>query len=368
MKSTAAKTNGGATFYVACGVLASVAIAQVGLAAWGYQKRAEREAASAAKPLPPVQAAPKALPDPAPAAVAPAVATTPEPIAAPVRAVPEPKPIPPTLDVPIKDAEILEQVAMGLEARQKGDTKQALEHFRTAWQKQPDHPKLIYQLAYTLELMGLPAKAQIHWNTLINLGKSAGDYYALAELQLRRKGVVSMEATEVEEREERLKFGDCEVRNAPGLHLGEKKILTINIKKNTPDKVANEDVSMVIHFFDLVNGRKVDRTTAAAPEQTLALVSPPEDWEQRGLQRFEVTYDQAQMTPEEIIQHGQRKYYGYVAELYLKDPTDPQAPERLQDLIAEPPGLENFAREIPLTIPVTEKLSPGGLDPILFPK
>ena len=369
MEPTPAKPTAGATFYVACGMLAAVALGQLAIGVWGWQLRqAEKNQPVVVKAVPPVQTAPKPEPVVAPP-------TPPTPVAAPTPA-PEPvttapavrmveaksKPIPATLDVPITDPAILEQLQIGLQARDKGDMQTALQAFRAAWQMQRDHPKLIYQLARTLDLMGLESKAQPHWNTLITFGHAAGDYFDLAEMRIKGKGASSDIAT-VEEGEGRLHLVDVKLEKPPGFYGGEKRLLSFTIKKReVEDKINSADIGLAIHFFDLINGRRIDRTTANRPSPVI--ISTNEDWENRGVERLEVMYDQPEMTVADIVRYGQRKYYGYVLEVSLRDPAKPNDPDRLQDLQADPPELANFAREMPAVPPVVD----NAPDPSLFPR
>lgn len=359
-------TPRGATFYVACGVLVAAAVAQVSLGLWWWQKQlATRELAlqaevkpvvdlpvvvpSPLKPLPPVVA--ESHLEPSPSAISP-----------PLRRAEKKSSFGPTLDVPIVDEEIIELLEAGLNARQKNDMQAALEAFRAAWLKQPDHPKLIYQLAHTLDLMGLESKAQTHWNTLVNLGRAAGDFFRLAEMRVKQKGIVAPTLAELEEREGKLAITDATLQSVRGVYGGQKKLLSFTIKKNTAEIVSSETIGAGIHFFDLVNGSRIDRTTARPP--AARKVSAPEDWAERGLERWEVLYDQAEMTPTEIVKFGQRKFYGYVLQLYLADPNKPDDLGRLQDVLAEPAELESFAREMPV-----EPAAPpsNAADSSLFP-
>lgn len=346
-------------------MLAAVALGQVALAVLGLQVR----------PVPVVRApvGPEISPPPVivPVAPEPTLELIPEPT--PVAAA-EPLPvrlatpvIPPTLDTPITDEDIAEHLRAGMQAKSQGDMQGALQAFRAAWQAAPDHPKLIYHLAHTLDLMGLEAKAKPHWLTLWNLGHAAGNYFDLAEMRIKGKGLANPDAAPVEDHEGRLKLVDVKLEKPPGFYGGEKRLLSFTIKRNLAEPIQAEDIGLAIHFFDLKNGRRIDRTTANKIQP--AIISNTEDWEQRGVERLEVLYDQPEMTPAEIVKYGQRKYYGYVLELSLRDPANPAAPDRLQDALADPPELANFAREMPV-----EPVEPGqrppdnAADASLFPQ
>lgn len=334
-----------------------MAIAQGGMALWGWQQKSEAAAVAEQRPariLPPVETIVKPVAAPSPRESEPEV--TPPPPAPEIistqQVTSRPKNLPPTKDVPITDEAILTYLEAGLEARQKGDMAGALSAFRSAWQAQPDHPKLIYQVAKTLDMMGLSGKAQPHWFTLLKMGHEAGDYFPLAEMHLKNKAIATPGPADIEEREERIQLADVKLENLSPLQGGQKKLLSFTIKKQPSEEIKSEDIGVAIHFFDLQNLRKIDRTIAAKPSPVM--ISTAEDWEKRGIQRLEVMYDLAEMSVDDVRKWGNRKYYGYVLELYLKDSSKSDGIDRLQDLVAEPPELANFAREMPIENPADQ--------------
>ena len=351
-----------------------MAIAQGGMALWGWQLKSEAAAAveqRTSRTLPPVETIAKPVAAPIPRESEPEVTPpppTPE-IISTQQVTSRPKNLPPTKDVPITDEAILNYLEAGLEARQKGDMAGALGAFRSAWQAQPDHPKLIYQVAKTLDMMGLSGKAQPHWFTLLKMGHEAGDYFSLAEMHLKNKAISTPGPADIEEREERIQLADVKLENLSPLQGGQKKLLSFTIKKQPSEEIKSEDIGVAIHFFDLQNLRKIDRTIAAKPSPVM--ISTAEDWEKRGIQRLEVMYDLAEMSVDDVRKWGNRKFYGYVLELYLKDSSQPDGIDRLQDLVAEPPELANFAREMPIENPADQ--SPpappsNAADASLFPQ
>jgi len=352
MQQATAKQRGSTTFHVACGVLVALALGQGVVAAWGWKSRGAREAAEAGAELkkpPPAPVVKVETPQEAP--------PVPPPNPPTIALAPEPLPARPTLDVPITDEMVLENLDRCLALRQRGDVQGALEAIRAAWQAQPDHPKLLYQLATTLDLMGLEAKAQPHWRTLFSLGSAAGDiYFRAAELRLKEKPTADATAA-AEEREGRYKITAASVAGDPALLLGERQVLRFKIRKvdlSQPTDVAG--IELKVHFFDQVNGR-VDRTTATV----LPPVFPDEpfDFQPDGLESVQVVYEQAEMTPEDIKKYGQRRYYGYCLELYYEG--------KLQDVAAEPVLCLDMAREIPEVLPPAT--APGvNPDGSLFPK
>ncbi len=375
MKSASEKSSSGATFSVVCGILVAVALLQAALGLWGWQKQlASREASlpvnSGPTPQAPMVAA-QSVSTPAPVtppAGAKEVAdvsnpTPPVKISPPVRTVENPRPFAKTLDVKITDESILELLDQGTAAREKGDMQTALEAIRAAWLKQPDHPKLIYQLARTMDKMGLESKAQPHWNTLIKLGRAAGDFYHLAELQIKQNGIATPEPSEVEKSEGKIAITDVRIEKVPGVYSGQKKLLSFTLKKIAPEPIPSDSILAGIHFFDLVNGTRIARTVATVQAQK---ISAPEDWTERGLERWEVLWDLAEMTPADIVQYGQCKYYGFALKIFLTDPDKPQEMGLLQDMVAEPAELKGFANDMPVPVPPTADTE--AADAMLFPK
>lgn len=347
----------------------SIALVQVGIAFWGVQVRlADRDAAPKLR-VPLVQR-PLSPPPVAPIVEAPKIQEPPaEGTQPPLQINGRPRepelertPAVATKNTPITDENILDHLEAGLLASQKGDMLDALHAFRAAFQIDPQHPRLIYQMAKTYDLLGQETKAQPLWNSLIKMGEAAGDYYRLAEIHVNGRDVVTAGPAESEQREGKLKFGQRKVESIPLVQGGgQKKLLSFTINKTVDEPIKSEDVALVIHFFDLKNKSVIDRTTAAPPQPVV--VSTVEDWEQRGVQRLEVLYHQAAMSPAELIRRniGHRTYGGYVLELYLRDSA--KGVDRLQDLVADPPSLIEFSREIPM--PADTETPP--IEPSLFP-
>ena len=367
MKSTSEKFSGGAAFSVACGILVAAALMQIVLGLWGWQKRlALREAAISTVPPPVVATLSAVTPPPiTPSAEIHEISdlSPPVKISPPVRTIENPRPIAKTLDVKITDESVLELLDQGTVAREKGDMHAALEAFRAAWLKQPDHPKLIYQLARTMDKMGLEAKAQPHWNTLIKLGRAAGDFYHLAELQIKQRGIVTSAPSELEKFEGKIAITNVRMDKVPGVYSGQKRLLSFTLKKIAPEPIPSESILAGIYFFDQVNGKYIAQTVATVQAQK---VSVPEDWTERGLEHWEVLWDLAEMTPADLVQYGQCQYYGFALKIFLTDSEKPKDMGHLQDMVAEPAELKGFANDMPVPVPPTADSE--AADPTLFPK
>jgi hypothetical protein len=356
--------KGARTFRVACGVLAAAATAQA--VAWGVVSRPEVAVAVSKVAEPTVPAAPPVAPvpvDPFSSLAAPVEDPHPElsgpageePVfdpaeamlaakAQPVMSVPQ-KPVikAAVLDVPLKDEAIREHVDQGLYMRTEGDVKGALEHFRAALQKQPDHPRLIYYTASAMDLMGLQKKADPLWKQLFTLGDGAGDFYKMAQERMA-DGPSATGAEPEEEKEGQFTIVDLQEEKLPVTARGQKVKFVATLKKHTEDAVnVEQDMLLAIHFFDTVNGRRIARSQVPQPE--LKPVDLPVDWTD-GTERFEFEYWQPDMSAEQFARFGRCVYYGCTLEVILKD--------KLQDATATTPELLQLARELPLPTPESQ--------------
>jgi hypothetical protein len=348
--------RGARTFRVACLVLALVAAAQAAATAWSArtsslaaakQSASQPAADPASVPLPADPFSPHFTPDdPHPEMQRPAGDPPPEdPALALLRPEPvisTPKIVPAPLDVPITDDMVLSQLDEALYLRSQGDLQGAIERLRPALARLPDHPKLLYHTARTLDTMGLPNKAQPHWKALHQLGKGAGTYYSLARDRIADGPQVADEPEE--EKERKFTIVDLTDEKLPDISGGERVRFTAVLKKNTGESLdlekLGEEMMLAPHFFDTVNGRRLARSQVGQP--VLECVSPPLDWTEP--ETFTFDYWQPAMAPEEIVKYGRCRYYGCTLEVFFR--------EKLQDSTATTPELLQMARELPVPDPV----------------
>lgn len=380
------------TFRVACFVLVAAAAAQAVAAAMALKQHRHPRPGPVAEQTPPAEAAP-AVETVAPEELDPFDPNTPPPPGLPENWMEElarveveeeatsPEPVvaepvkPAPLDVPITDETCLRHLDEGIYLKEKGDMQGALEQFRAALKAQPNHPRLIFHLASTLELMGLTLKARAQWEALKRLGDGAGEYYEIAMYRLHGDvaGVAvsaETETVDLDEKEGRLVFAGVESWNAGAAAEGEVRTFRLTIERRQEEPVDVSKVGLAIHFFDEVNGRRIDRSTTMQPEvqwetaETGAKgADDAVDWA-NGRESGVFEYRQPPMTPDEVMRYGRRKYLGYVIELYYED--------KLQDVSASVPQLLEFARELPVDdgrkMERVEPVSaPGQPDNALFP-
>jgi hypothetical protein len=238
------------------------------------------------------------------------------------------------LDVAITDEAVLAHLDEGLNLRSSGDTNGALAHLRAAAAVLPDHPKVLYHLALTLDTMGLVRKAQPVWESLRALGDGAGDFFVLARDRLRDG--VEASAEPEEEREGKFTIGSLDEERVVDAG-GERVRFTTVIRKKSDQPVDMEKMTLAIHFFDSVNGRSIARSGAMEP--VLSCESEPADWADGG-ETFGFDYWQPAMSPDELQRLGRCRYYGCALEVIYED--------KLQDATATTGELLQMARELPL--------------------
>ena len=342
--------RGARTFRAACVVLASVAMAQAATTAWSSKTTGLANTPPGPSKVSgswPADPFPPALneADPYPEMQTPAGDP---PLNDPALALLRPEPVmsvpkePALLDVPITDEAVLTSLDEALHLRSQGDMQGSLARLREALKKMPDHPRLLYQAARTLDTMGLTQKADPFWKTLRKLGKGAGDFYVLARERMAEGP--QMTAEPEEPKEGKFTVADLRDEKVSDTVDGERIRFTAVLKKNTAEPLAlaklAEDMVLAIHFFDTVNRGRLARSQVSQPE--LKCISEPLDWTE-GTETFTFEYWQPAMSPEQMKKYGRCKYFGCALEVIYKN--------QLQDSTATTPILVKCARELPLPSP-----------------
>ncbi len=252
---------------------------------------------------------------------------------------------------PIEDPILDRLVSAGEEHRASGNMAGALDALREAETVIPQHPRVLGGLAATLSQMGLDSKADIYWGKLYDLGPiRAGSYYKLAEAQVRGENVpmegdlekvMSIERIDVEEK-------------APGSE-GQKVSLSIVVRADPANRPVGEDMTLLVFFYDRVNGDSIDASTA---DTSYLYPTEDYDWATNGTETVIVNYHQPIFTEEQQRELGERTYYGYAVELYYRDV--------LQEKITVPEDIAAL-RETLDTGPDASAPSGPGPENALFP-
>lgn len=229
-------------------------------------------------------------------------------------------PSPHRIDSP--DASLL--VDEGLRLREQGDTQGTLAKLREADKLEPNHPKILAEIATTYGQMGLDKKGAEYWSAVHEMGvEGAGAYWDLADMALRGNQI--MEGSPLSGTY--LRIARHVAVEDKDFSEGQRVVLRVHLKaEGEPDtELRGEDMFMQVLFYDLVNGATFERSIADAIPQRL---SAPYDWKDGAEEIIEVEYRLPKLTDEQRAAFGRRSYFGYVIELYYKDV--------LQDVVANP--------------------------------
>jgi len=248
---------------------------------------------------------------------------------------------------------ILERfVSLGEEHRADGHMQAALEALRKAEAELPDHPRVLGELAATLSQMGLDGKADAYWERLLELGPgTGGSYYELAKRQLQGEAPAMSGSPE-----QVLSIAQVKVNEeAPGSN-GQRVSLRIGIDAPAGVQPSGADLSLLVYFYDRVDGKRIAETTA---DTSFRYPTEPYDWSSGTQEEIVVVYQQPVFTEEQKRDLGERRYYGYAIELYYED--------RLQDTVVMPEDITEVRSGESRSTTGSDTL-PGGPEDALFPE
>jgi hypothetical protein len=272
-------------------------------------------------------------------------ATTPPPKPTPVPNVPR------TADA-AQAARLKERIDQGRMLRERGDTYAAVTLLREAVAMDDANPEPRAELAMTYEKMGFSEKAAECWKGIYEMGEAAGVYFAAADGRLKASQQEALKqagpeavvpaagvtpAAGISIVPEKLgvkgdsKLGLLEIKRADeasDANTKRKFVLHVPIKARPRARIDVHDVLVQVMFYDIVNGKALDRTSATV---SYKYTNPPCDWADDDVETLEVTY----MLPELRVTDEDRKYYGYLVSLYYKN--------ALQDYKSDPPALAQKA-------------------------
>jgi len=160
--------------------------------------------------------------------------------------------------------------------------------------------------------------AREHYLTIFQMGVVAGKYYRVAADKLENG--VGRRITEGV----LMHLGKVNINRSANLR---EVSLVVPIKSKKGEFIIGDNVEIQVHFYDRVNGLKIEPAAKNAQIKSLWL-NTSVDWNTRGEEMLQVRYSIPQT--DEVQQHlyGNRAYYGQVVELYYKG--------ELQDIVAFP--------------------------------
>ena len=248
--------------------------------------------------------------------------------------------------------------------RERGDTYASVTKLREAEAMGEENPLPTAELAMTYEKMGFTEKAAECWKRIYEMGESAGVYYAAAQgrfnasqaeairaanatgapaapgvaaahSEIVTPGAGSAAATgpkgEMVGLNPTCKFGLQEITRQDETDMSAKRkfVLRVPVKAKPRARIDVHDVIVQVVFYDVVNGRSLDKTNA---QVSYKWSSPPADWADDDVEVLEVSYN----LPDLHVSDEDRKYYGYVVSVYYKN--------ALQDFRSEPAALAQRAQ------------------------
>lgn len=314
MSTPSAHARPGPVFQVACWLLAIIAFSQllIGGIALALRVEAAREvrieekivtrlvnvapAAAAPAPAPPVVALP-----PAPAPILPQDdLPAPRPLRAP----------------PIADPVVERLVAEARQARVAEDMGAAIIKLEEARSREPNEPNTLYELGLVYEAMAgfdltLADKAAEAYLRVTQLGTEAGALYQLAASKLK-EGIARPA-----DMRGKLALGRVRVFNDDHFNAGERVILTIPVTAAPGEEPGAADFVVSVLPFDKTPDGRVH---TYGQESTIEnqWVSGAIDWV-GGEEFLRTTYVIPKAREQDAYLLGERKYYGYVIQLFYKN-------------------------------------------------
>jgi tetratricopeptide (TPR) repeat protein len=221
-----------------------------------------------------------------------------------------------------QDQEILEIIEIGVALRKKGETLESLKKLRKAKEISPQNPRAMWELHLTYVSMSLQQKAENELTKIMDLGEDrGGEYYQIIKLKKN-----SDDGSETKKKSAGFTFGLMRANTKPQEIKGESVNVKMEIISSINEPIDPKDISLVVDFYDLVNGSKVERTRADPPSATW--ITKPINWQTSNIEIVNWNYYMPQLSQEDIKNFGKRSYHGFVARLYYKD--------LIQDIYAEP--------------------------------
>jgi len=356
------KQTVGRTFIIALTVLGIGALMQFGALSWLFLTRYRETAApdnGLASTGPVASAVPtREFTDPFGADASPSTPSVSPSVTPPPRPAPLPIGIDRRASEPAPSDRLTELIEQGRALRERGDTYASVTKLREAEAMAEGNALPTAELAMTYEKMGFTEKAAECWKRIYEMGEAAGVYFAAAQ---GRYSASQAEAIK-QATPDATAAGTPEISGANAaapvsaaakgeivginanckLGLGgitrqdendptakRKFVLKVPVKAKPRARIDVHDVIVQVVFYDIVNGRSLDKTNAQVSYKWSA---PPADWADDDVEVLEVSY----MLPDLRVSDEDRKYYGYLVSVYYKN--------ALQDFRSDPAALAQKAK------------------------
>jgi hypothetical protein len=351
------------SFHVALGLIVTLGVAEIFFATSYYVGRARANRVSA-------QAVAAAI---APSPASSSISASPPAVAKPS--------VPPAAAVTSPAPSLVDQLLReGKELRERGDTTNALARLQEALDSEPDNTSVLEEMAQTYESMQLFDRANDLWRRIKQISPSDSATYALADRRLK-VGVSAPTATEPASANP-----DNDIAShkdiggnpdGPIMGISEVKIkethdpddetnlaLEIGIKKQPGTVIDHDKVKILVFLYDIVNDKDIKLTDADVSNEWL---TPKHDWSETDPEVLLVHYVRAKtggaLSESSLSEAaarirpgqkgrrskgsagiGQRKYLGYIIQVYYGDDLQAVQAEPARLLQQFPPSKRPSAR------------------------
>src|SRR6266404_423502 len=250
---------------------------------------------------------------------------------------------------------VAQLVREGMELRDRGDTTTALKRFDEALDSEPDNTTVLTEKAKTYDSMQLYDRSNEVWQRIKEISPSDSATYELADRRLK-VGVSTSPPPEAENtttavdaappkdiggKPEGSVMGIAEVKTmeTPDPDAEKNMALQIGIKKQPGATIDHKKVKIFVKFYDMVGDKDIKLTDADVNYEWL---TPKHDWTETNQEVLSVRYLRAKTagaSPESSLSEaaaavrpgqkgrgkgsaansGQRKYLGYIIQVYYDD-------------------------------------------------
>lgn len=220
---------------------------------------------------------------------------------------------PPVLD-PVVEALLKD----ARKARVGGDLMLALTKLQEAELREPKDPNVLYGLGATYEEFGIFDKARDYYYDVFNSGPSAGSLFEKASFKVAQGLVPDVK--------DLARLGWGRMTNPTQEPNGERRTLILPIEVDTSKDFDPMLITPRVRFYEEVDGQ-VGQAIIQQGDSGSEWVTGAADWKD-GEEIAEVWYFVPDQDAATGLLFGQRKFYGFVAELYYDG--------RLVDIRAQP--------------------------------
>lgn len=221
-----------------------------------------------------------------------------------------------------------QEFQIAIELRNTGDLVNSIKKLKAINSSLYNNPLILYEIAITYELLNQQDKANAVWQEIYQLGEKAGAFYIQARKKLQQDNTPSND-------KKILSFVSNVIHKQIDRHGVEDLTVELHIMAKPKYKISLAKVRFKLILFDLVNGKKIDLTSA---ESEKSIPTFPMDWIDDKIEIVKIKLIRNAVTKGESPKNDEiRSFYGYKAWIYYDD--------IIQDFITSP---KNFSKKDPL--------------------